>query len=104
MGITTTPRPIVVPQASLFQRKFYALWLALPGLVFLGLGFGAGRRHRVGICMLCAVFGLLLLIPACSHPAVQPPVSGTQAGNYNITVTATSGSDVKSQTVSLTVP
>jgi len=105
MGITTTPRPIVIPQASLFQRKFYALWLALPGLVLLGLGFGAGRRHRVGICMLCGVFALLLLIPACSHPAVQPPVSGTPAGNYNITVTATGGtSDVKSQTVSLTVP
>ena len=104
LSVTTTARPIVTPAASLFRRQFYAIWLAIPGIVFLGVGFRGRRRHIVGMCMLCAVFTLLLLIPACSHSTTQPPVSGTPAGNYTITVTSTSGSDVKSQTISLTVP
>lgn len=104
LSITTTPRPIVTPTASLFNRHFYAFWMAIPGLLFLGIGFPGNRRRRVGIFMLCAIFALLLLIPSCSHIAVQPPVSGTPAGNWNITVTATSGTDVKSQTITLNVP
>jgi uncharacterized membrane protein len=47
---------------------------------------------------------MLLLLPACSSKATQAPVSGTPPGNYTITVTATSGSDTKSQTISLSVP
>jgi hypothetical protein len=54
--------------------------------------------------MLGVVFALLLLIPACSHTTTQPPASGTPAGSFTITVTATSGSDVKSQAIGLSVP
>jgi hypothetical protein len=54
--------------------------------------------------MLCTVFAMLLLIPACSKTTTQTPVSGTPAGNYTITITAASGSDSKSQTVGLVVP
>jgi uncharacterized repeat protein (TIGR01451 family) len=104
LSVTTTARPIVTPTASLFRGQFYAVWLAIPGFVFLGIGFRGRRRRILGMCMLCAVFALLLLVPACSHTTTQPPVSGTPAGNYTITVTSTSGSDVKSQTISLTVP
>jgi hypothetical protein len=53
---------------------------------------------------LCALLSLLLLLPACSKTTTQAPVSGTPPGNYTVTVTATSGSDTKSQTVTLTVP
>src|SRR5579859_6366467 len=104
LSLTTTPRPIVTPAASLFQRQFYAIWLAIPGLAFLGIGRRSGRRRRIAIGMLGMVFALLLLIPACSHTTTQPPVSGTPAGSYTITVTATSGTDVKSQSISLSVP
>ncbi|MFZ0860876.1 MAG: SBBP repeat-containing protein [Candidatus Sulfotelmatobacter sp.] len=106
LNITTTVRPIATPIASLLTRHFYAIWLMVPGLTLLGVGFGGdrGRRRVAGILSLCVMFALLLLLPACSGQVTQAPVSGTPPGNYTITVTATSGSDSKSQTITLTVP
>ncbi len=105
LNITTTARPVTTPAASVWTRHFYAIWLMVPGLALLGVGAGGERRRRVlGILLLCAVFALLLLLPACSSKTTQAPVSGTPPGNYTITVTATSGSDTKSQTITLTVP
>ncbi len=107
LNITTTARPIVTPAASLLTRHFYAMWLAVPGLALLGVGVGGGRRRRrriLGILMFCALFGLLFLQPACSTTSTQPPVSGTPAGVYTITVNATSGGDTKNQSVTLQVP
>jgi uncharacterized repeat protein (TIGR01451 family) len=107
LSITTTARPVPSPTASRFMRHFYAVWLGIPGLSLLFVGMGGNRRRRriAQILMLCAMSVLLLLlIPACSHTNQQAPVSGTPAGNYTITVTATSGSDSKSQTIGLVVP
>jgi hypothetical protein len=105
LNITTTARPIVTPAASLVTHHFYAVWLCVPGLAFLGLGMGGRRRQRIaGMLLFCALFGLLLLQPACSKGTTTTPVSGTPAGNYTITITATSGSDAKSTTVTLNVP
>jgi len=103
--ITTTARPIVTPAASLLTRHFYAIWLAVPGLTLLGVGAGSRRRRRIlGMLMVCALFGLVLLQPACSTTNQPVPVSGTPAGVYYITVSATSGSDTKSSLISLAVP
>jgi uncharacterized repeat protein (TIGR01451 family) len=101
LNITTTARPVTTPAASLLTRHFYAIWLAVPGLTLLGVGAGSNRRRRrmLGVFMLCAMFALILLLPACSHTNTQIPVSGTQAGKYTITVTAASGTDSKSQTI-----
>jgi len=106
LNVTTTARPIVTGAASSPTRHFYALWLALPGLTLLGAGVGGDRRRRriLGILMFCALFALLLLQPACSSTSSQAPVSGTPAGIYTVTVTATSGSDTKSQNITLSVP
>jgi uncharacterized repeat protein (TIGR01451 family) len=109
LNITTTARPVTTPGASLLtrhSRDFYAVWLAIPGLTLLGVGVGGGRRRRrmVGILMGCTLFAVLLLQPACSTTATQPPVSGTPPGTSNITVSATSGSDTKSQVITLFVP
>jgi uncharacterized repeat protein (TIGR01451 family) len=105
LNITTTARPVVTPAASLLIRHFYAIWLMVPGLTVLGVGIGSDRRRRIaGMLVVCILFTLLLLVPACSKTTTQAPVSGTPPGNYTITVTATSGSDTKSQTVTLTVP
>jgi uncharacterized repeat protein (TIGR01451 family) len=106
INITTTARPVVTPAASLLTRHFYAIWLALPGLTLLGVGAGSNRRRRriLGMLMFCALFALLLLQPACSGTKTQAPVSGTPAGIYTITVTATSGTDTKSQNITLSVP
>jgi uncharacterized repeat protein (TIGR01451 family) len=107
MNIATVARPVVTPAASLRTRHFYAIWLALPGFTLVGLGMGGDRRRRrvLGIFMLCALFGLLLLQPGCSGGSnSQTPVSGTPPGTYTVTVSATSGTDTKSTTVNLTVP
>jgi hypothetical protein len=103
LNIPTTPRPIT-PTASLFTRHFYAFWLAIPGLAFLGIGKDRQRRKIVGVTMLCMIFAFLLFVPACSHSTTQTPVNGTPAGTYTITVTASSGTDSKSQPITLSVP
>ncbi len=103
LGITTTVRPIVTP-AMIFMPRFLAVWLALPGLALVGAGSNRRRRRILGILMFCALFALLMFVPACSHTTTQNPVSGTPAGTFNVTVTAASGSDSKSQTVVLNVP
>ena len=106
LNITTTARPVTTTTASLFNRRWYAIWFAVPGMTLLCFGFGSdGQRKRMlGILSLCAMFAMLLLLPACSGQTTQAPVSGTPAGNYTITVTASSGSDTKSQTITLNVP
>jgi len=103
LAITTTARP-VTPAASLYKRSFYALAFAIPGLFVMGFAGDRRRRRVAGFLMLCALFAMLLLVPACSHSTTQTPVSGTPSGNYNITVTASSGADSKTQTIGLFVP
>jgi hypothetical protein len=95
---------VVTPAASLLTRHFYAIWLIVPGLTLLGVGIGDRRRRIVGMFILCVVLSLLLFLPACSKTTTQAPVSGTPPGRYTVTVTATSGTDTKSQSVTLTVP
>jgi hypothetical protein len=107
LNITTVARPVVTPGASLLTRHFYAIWWMVPGMTLLGMGVGGKRRRRriAGIFVLSVTFALLLLLPACSNgKATQAPVSGTPPGTYTITVTATSGSDTKSRTITLFVP
>jgi uncharacterized repeat protein (TIGR01451 family) len=104
LAVTTTARPVTTTTAAnSLRRSFYALWLPFPGLLLLGRG-NSRRRRIAGILTLCGLFSLLLLIPACSKSTTQTPVSGTPAGNYTITITASSGSDSKSATVTLSVP
>ncbi len=105
LNLTTTARPITPTTSSLLTRHFYAVWLAFPGLTLLGVGVGGQRRRRriLGLLTFCALFALLLLLPACSSKNTQAPVSGTPAGKYTITVTAASGSDTKSGNITLYV-
>jgi hypothetical protein len=108
LNITTTARPVTTPVGSLRTRprRFYAIWLMVPGLSLLlvGIGGDARRKRIAGWLSLGVMFVLLLLLPACGGQVTQAPVSGTPPGNYTVTVTATSGSDTKSQTITLSVP
>jgi len=104
LEVTTTARPILTPAASLWKRPFYAVWFAVPGLALLGLGGDRRRRRIVGVLLLSLVIPLILLQPACSKASTPPPVTGTQAGTYTLTIAASSGTDTKNATVVLTVP
>jgi Domain of unknown function DUF11/Beta-propeller repeat len=104
LSVHTTPRPVITPAAGIFTRRFYAIWLIIPGIALVGVGGNRQRRRIFGILMLCTLSALLLLVPACSSSKTQPPVSGTPAGNYTITVTSAAGTNSKTQTIGLTVP
>lgn len=104
LSIPTTVRPITTPAMIFFTPRFFAVWLTLPGLALLGIGGNRRRRRILGLLMFCVLSAMLLFLPACSRTVAQAPQSGTPAGSYTITVTATSGSDSKSQAIVLNVP
>ena len=107
LSLSTTARSITTGSVILASSKrFYAVWLGVPGLALLGAGFGRDRRRRriLGLLLFCALWALLVIQPACSGTTPAPPTSGTPAGTSTITVTAASGSDSKSQGIQLTVP
>jgi hypothetical protein len=86
-------------------RQFYALWLTLPGMAVIGFGWKSSRRRRIAVVVGgCVLFGLTLLQPACGGAATPAPVSGTPSGTYSLVGTATSGTDTKNVTFTLTVP
>jgi Domain of unknown function DUF11/Beta-propeller repeat len=83
---------------------FYAAWLPIGGVVLCGVGIGGTRRRRwfMGM-MLVAFLSLTFFLPGCSTKAPITTTSGTPAGTYVITVTATSGSATRNATVTLVV-
>ena len=105
LNITTTARPIPIASSHSVRGVFYAISLALPGMAWFGLGAGSGRRRKIlGVILPVLLIGLVLLKPACSSGAKTPPiVSGTPAGTYTLTLTATGGISHNS-TFTLTVP
>jgi len=104
LNLTTTARPVVTIASRERRGPMYALWLLAPGMALLGLGGGKRRRNRLlGLLGLSLLFWLVLLQPACSSTKKQTTVSGTPAGSYPLTITATSGSFTQSVPFSLTV-
>jgi hypothetical protein len=104
--VNTTAR--VTTPASLFPagRPFYAAFFPVSGLALLGLGIGGrqSRRRRVLMAALLGCFFALVLFQAsCSSSSTTSTTSGTPAGTYNLTVTATSGSATRTQQIVLVV-
>jgi hypothetical protein len=105
LSITTTARPIPIASSRSGRGVLYAIWLAVPGIALFGLGAGGSRRRKIlGVLLPVLLIGLVLLQPACSSGAKTPPiVSGTPAGTYTLTLTATGGIS-HNGTFTLTVP
>jgi hypothetical protein len=104
LTVTTTARPPTTITSRKWRGPVYALWLMVPGMALLGLGGSKRRRNRLlGFLVLSTLFALVVLLPACSTTKQQPVVSGTPAGTYPVTVTASSGSNTVSIGFTLTV-
>ena len=86
------------------EKFFYAAFLPLPGIVFIGIGLASAtsRKRRTLSRLLCALaVTVIALQAACggsgsNSPPPQPKI-------YTVTVTATAGSISKSTQIQLTV-
>jgi hypothetical protein len=103
--IDTTAR--VTTTTRLWQKgTLYVTWLPVSGLALLGVGVGRkrSRKQRLLIGTLFLVlFSLIAFQPGCSSTKSVTTTTGTPAGTYVVTVSATSGSAVRNQTVTLVV-
>jgi hypothetical protein len=73
------------------NRMLYALWLPIPGLALIGVGFGsrAGRRKRLLGLLLLGLMAGVILMPGCVTYKHLGNV-GTPPGQYTVSIT---GSD-----------
>jgi hypothetical protein len=104
---TTSSAANLSPHGQAHALVFYALWLALPGLVLLGIG-ERSRRHLPPAVSLLGLFLLALLLSSCGGGGSNGGATsgsqqqGTQPGTYVITVTGASGT-LSHQTPSATL-
>jgi hypothetical protein len=104
--ISTTARVTTTASSSPRNGLFYASWLPITGIAFLGVGIGSrlrpGRRVLGGVLFI-VVGTLILLQPACGGHSNTSTTSGTPAGTYTVNVTATSGSFSQTTPITLVV-
>jgi hypothetical protein len=104
--VNTTAR--VTTPASLFPvgRPFYAAFLPVSGLALLGVGIGgknSRRRRLLMAALLSCFFALIVFQVGCGSSSTTTTTSGTPAGTYNLTVTATSAAASRTQQIVLVV-
>jgi beta-propeller repeat-containing protein/uncharacterized protein DUF11 len=103
MVINTTTRVTTITKLFHPGGPIYATLLPVVGLAFLGAGFGRKKnRKRLGL-MLGMVFAFAMFLPGCGSTSSITTTTGTPAGTYAITVSATSGTAVRTTTVTLVV-
>jgi hypothetical protein len=103
LNLTTTARPVTTISSIKWRGPLYALWLMAPGMALLGIGDKRRRNRMLGLLAVLTVLVVVAMQPACSSTKQQQTVTGTPAGSYPLTVTATSGSFTQSVGFSLTV-
>jgi hypothetical protein len=108
-GSATLTFTTIGPSGAMIRRSsmFYALWLPVPGLALIGLGFGSRssrRKNLMGLLLLWTVLASLIVLPACGSSnsgGGGGGSSGTPAGTYTVTI---SGTDANGLTQSNTAP
>jgi uncharacterized repeat protein (TIGR01451 family) len=105
--VVNTQARVTTP-ATLFPvgSPLYAALFPVTGLALLGMGIGGPRSRRRCLLMaalLGSFFALVLLQAGCGSKRSSSTTTGTPAGTYNLTVTATSGSATRTQQVVLVV-
>jgi hypothetical protein len=104
--VNTIARTTTTVQNLRMRNIFYAMFLPLSGLVLVGACFGGtdSRKRRLMIALfVCGLFGTVFVQVGCGSSGSTTTVSGTPAGSYNITVTATTGSASRSTVITLNV-
>jgi len=105
LTFTTVGPPTATSRHS--SGMLYAVWLPLPGLALIGLGFGSGpsrRKKLFGCSLLCVLLASLIVLPACGtsgNAGSGGTNHGTPAGTYTITIT---GKDANNLTQANTAP
>jgi Beta-propeller repeat len=106
LNVNTTARVTTTVDLRRKSGPWYAIWLPVCGLAFLGVGVGGTmsrkRRWLMGL-LLCGFFVLILLQPSCGSSPATTTTTGTPAGTYTLTINATSGSVTRTTTVQLVV-
>jgi hypothetical protein len=86
------------------SSMFYALWLPVPGLVLIGLGFGSRssrQKNLMGFLLLWTVLASLIVLPACGSSS-SGGNSGTPAGTYTVTISGTDANRVTQSNIAPT--
>jgi hypothetical protein len=93
-GSATLTFTTIGPSAAMIHQSntFYPLFLPLPGLALIGLGFGSRgwrRKNLLGSLLLWMTLTCLIILPACggSGGGGGGGNSGTPAGPYTVTIT-----------------
>jgi len=106
LTVTTTARVTTTGFLGYGRGALYALWLPISGMAFLGLGIGGrvsrSRKIFLGL-MLAAFFSLLFFQAGCGSSSTTSTTTGTPAGTYTLTVNGTSGTAIRTTTVTLIV-
>ncbi|MBV8053178.1 MAG: SBBP repeat-containing protein, partial [Acidobacteriaceae bacterium] len=102
--INTTARVTTTTELRRSPSVRYAFWLPISGIALLGVGAGVSRKRKLLLGILFAAFCSLMILQAgCSSKSSITTTSGTPAGTYLVTVSATSGSATRNATVTLVV-
>lgn len=101
--ISTTARVTTTTELRRSSAPFYVLWLPVSGLTLLGVEIGGSRKRRLTALLVAGFCSLMIFQAGCSSKAAITTTTGTPAGTYLVTVTATSGSATRNATVTLVV-
>jgi Beta-propeller repeat/Divergent InlB B-repeat domain len=94
---TTGPSSSLTPSPFQRSRLFYAMFLPIGGIAFLGAGFAGKSRKKklLGFVLVCLVVSGLIFLAACGSGSSQGGGgggggnAGTPAGTYTVSVTGT---------------
>ncbi len=106
LTISTSPRTTTTVELLPRGGPFYAAWLPIAGLALLGLGVRSrvSRKGRwLGGFLFLTLMMVVALQPACGGHSSSTTTTGTPAGTYTVTVSATSGTFSQTTPITLVV-